>query len=77
MGHVLSGHLAFPWSGITLGAFRPRKGAAPEVNAMFNELTDELFDLSDSDQRYRKAHLAHWWPWFPFCCACCSCNVYS
>jgi hypothetical protein len=50
----------------TLEAFRSRR----EVNAMFQELTDELLDLTASVQGYRRAYLAEY-----RIILCCTCTV--
>jgi hypothetical protein len=50
----------------TLEAFRSRR----EVNAMFQELTDDLLDLTASVQGYRRAYLAEY-----RIILCCTCTV--
>jgi hypothetical protein len=50
----------------TVEAFRSRR----EVNAMFQELTDELLDLTASVQGYRRAYLAEY-----RIILCCTCTV--
>jgi hypothetical protein len=45
-------------------------GSRREVNAMFQELTDELLDLTASVQGYRRAYLAEY-----RIILCCTCTV--